>query len=518
MTRPTPHTPFAKVPRMTALTHLRPAVAVGALLAGLGAASGAMAAVTPQDVWADTKAWLTLNSSATITTASESEAGGVLTVSGIEVVTTDDTSGTVTSTIDQITFTDQGDGTVAIAYGTTTNTTVPPEGVDMPGQTMTATYEDAVMTASGDPGAITYTTTAARQIFQTAQADGTSDVTMTLADVNSTWVSSGTDVKTAEGTMTAAGLSVDGTVNDAEAGMVGTLSGKVADISLAGTGTIPLGIGADPSAMLAAGLSVDGTASAGAGQFVYAGEATADSPATNVTVSMTGAEGGLVINTETMAVNETISGVGVQVTGQAMPIDVSMGAATIALSVPVSAGDAPQPWSTKTEITDLTLGEEIWAMFDPGEQLPRDPASLTIDLAGTATLTQNLTDAAAMEEAAAAGENPAPGQVNSADINALRLAVLGAELTGTGSFTFNNDDLVTFGGIPAPTGTATFNLTGINALMDKLVAAGLVPQEQLMGAQMMIGMFAKPNGDDAFTSEVEVSGDGQVLVNGQRMR
>ena len=54
--------------------------------------------------------------------------------------------------------------------------------------------------------------------------------------------------------------------------------------------------------------------------------------------------------------------------------------------------------------------------------------------------------------------------------------------------------------------------------MDKLVAAGLVPQEQLMGAQMMIGMFAKPNGDDAFTSEVEVSGDGQVLVNGQRMR
>jgi hypothetical protein len=54
--------------------------------------------------------------------------------------------------------------------------------------------------------------------------------------------------------------------------------------------------------------------------------------------------------------------------------------------------------------------------------------------------------------------------------------------------------------------------------MGKLVEMGLVPQDQIMGVQMMMGMFAVPAGEDAYTSKLEVKADGQVLANGQRLK
>ena len=53
-----------------------------------------------------------------------------------------------------------------------------------------------------------------------------------------------------------------------------------------------------------------------------------------------------------------------------------------------------------------------------------------------------------------------------------------AELTAQGNFTFDNSDLTTFAGIPAPTGKIDVKATGVNALLDTLVAMGLVPQDQ----------------------------------------
>lgn len=40
-----------------------------------------------------------------------------------------------------------------------------------------------------------------------------------------------------------------------------------------------------------------------------------------------------------------------------------------------------------------------------------------------------------------------------------------------------------------------------------------------MGARMMMGMFGTPGeGEDVITSTIEVTEDGQVLANGQRLR
>jgi hypothetical protein len=55
--------------------------------------------------------------------------------------------------------------------------------------------------------------------------------------------------------------------------------------------------------------------------------------------------------------------------------------------------------------------------------------------------------------------------------------------------------------------------------MDTLVNMGLLPQEQAMGARMMMGLFARPgDGPDTLTSTIEVKEDGSVLANGQRIQ
>ena len=86
-------------------------------------------------------------------------------------------------------------------------------------------------------------------------------------------------------------------------------------------------------------------------------------------------------------------------------------------------------------------------------------------------------------------------------------------------FTFDNTDLTTFDGMPAPTGEVNLSLVGGNGLLDKLIAMGLVPEEEAMGMRMMMGMFAVPgDGEDTLNSKIEVKGDGQILANGQRIK
>ena len=39
-----------------------------------------------------------------------------------------------------------------------------------------------------------------------------------------------------------------------------------------------------------------------------------------------------------------------------------------------------------------------------------------------------------------------------------------------------------------------------------------------MGAQMMMGAFTRPVGEDMLETTVEITGDGQILANGQRLQ
>ena len=94
--------------------------------------------------------------------------------------------------------------------------------------------------------------------------------------------------------------------------------------------------------------------------------------------------------------------------------------------------------------------------------------------------------------------------------------------TGSSSaptLTFDNTDTTTFGGVPAPTGSIDLKAVGVNGLLDKLMAMGLVPEDQMMGARMMLGMFAKvvEGEPDTMTSNVEFKDKG-LFVNGMQLQ
>ena len=187
--------------------------------------------------------------------------------------------------------------------------------------------------------------------------------------------------------------------------------------------------------------------------------------------------------------------------------------ASFGFQMPVGVADEPQDFSFLTRIVDLTVSDDIWAMFDPTNQLPRDPATLVIDTKGKAKLLVDIMDPAAVE---AAGEAP-PAELHALDITALQAKIAGAELTGSGALTFDNSDLVTYGGMPAPTGKIDLKLVGGNTLMDKLVAMGLLPEDQVMGFRMMLSMFANATGEDELTSTLEFK-DGGFFANGQQLQ
>jgi len=181
--------------------------------------------------------------------------------------------------------------------------------------------------------------------------------------------------------------------------------------------------------------------------------------------------------------------------------------------MPVSADDEAQDFSLGVLLGDFTMSDFIWGIFDPSGQLPRDPATVALDVSGLVTLFANVMDPAAMES------SDVPGEVNAVTVHELVVSAAGVELTGQGDFEFDNSDLTSFDGIPKPVGAIDLALVGANGLMDKLVAMGLLPEEQAMGARMMMGMFAVPgDGEDSLKSKIEFTEEGYVLANGQRLK
>ena len=111
-----------------------------------------------------------------------------------------------------------------------------------------------------------------------------------------------------------------------------------------------------------------------------------------------------------------------------------------------------------------------------------------------------------------------PIELSEVTLSDLEISAAGARATGAGAFTFDNSDMVTFAPLPRPEGEVSVQINGLNALLDNLVTMGLIPAEELMAPRMMMGMFARSTGDDQLESRLEVTADGQVLANGQRIR
>jgi hypothetical protein len=190
-----------------------------------------------------------------------------------------------------------------------------------------------------------------------------------------------------------------------------------------------------------------------------------------------------------------------------LPVHAEMASAGAAMKFPTMPGNEASPVGIDLRLENLTVNEELWGLFDPSKKLPRSPATVIVALDGMARLTGDFTDSASDMT-----QKP-PFELESMSLTELKIALMGADLTGTGTMTMDNTQPM-----PVPAGAVDLRLEGGNALIDNLVETGLVPSEQLMGIRMMLGLFAVPAGDDVMTSKIEMREDGGVYANGQRLR
>lgn len=484
----------------------------------------AFAEVTAQDVWTDWKKYL--EDFGYGITSSEATSGDTLTVSDLVMtVELPEGEGAVSMSLGEMTFTNQAGGSVAvgiaeslpIAFKFKTEKDEPVEGV------VDYNNTDLSIIVSGDPSNMTYTYSAATldMIVKSVMVDGTTipinAINVMLKDVAGTAAMKVGNMRDVTQTFTAASMTYDVDIPPIE-GNTFKMAGGLNALSFDGTGSYPMGIAnpQDFSSMLKAGFSFNGGFAYEGGNtklnFNEDGKTTEGESSTDsgsLTVAMD--ESQLHYSGKTKGLRSMMVGAGLP-----LPIEINSEESAFNIKMPVAPGDDAQEFELGILLGGFTTSEMLWGMVDPSQQLPRDPATLNIDLAGKAKLLLDMFDPA---EAAKMEDGSAPGEIESLDIRAIRLNVAGADLTGKGAFTFDNTDMETIPGMPKPEGAVELKLVGGNGLLDKLVAMGLLPEDQAMGARMMMGLFAVPGeGEDTLNSKIEVNDQGHVLANGQRLR
>ena len=99
------------------------------------------------------------------------------------------------------------------------------------------------------------------------------------------------------------------------------------------------------------------------------------------------------------------------------------------------------------------------------------------------------------------------------------LSGAGIAVNGHGIFEFGKSDLLKFKGKSLPIGWLEINFQGGNTLIDRLTKINLIPKAQSLGIKMMLSMLTVPGGlDDELKARLEVTKDGHILANGQRIR
>ncbi len=197
------------------------------------------------------------------------------------------------------------------------------------------------------------------------------------------------------------------------------------------------------------------------------------------------------------------------------PIEYSIAEAAFNMLMPMGKSTEPEPFAFQFKIADLWVNDGLWGLIDQTAALPHDPVTVNIDVSGMGNWLVDITNI----ESEAVRNTAVKGEMHALTLNALQVVVAGANLAGSGDFTFNNDDLETFDGMPAPTGKLDLKLTGANTLIDTLVEMGLLPTDQAMGARMAMGLImVAGDGEDTLVSTIEVSEDGKVLANGKRLK
>lgn len=487
------------------------------------AAGPALADLTAEDVW---NSWLSIAEAQgqTVTVGGTSRDAETLTQSGV-TMTMVMSEGRVEMTLDEVVFTEEFGGSVAI--GLPDSYDVEAEFEDDEGQTvgftLVVSHPGLSISASGDPDAISYayageTATMAMTGISVNGETQNIDISGTVSGFSGESNVTAGALQMTESTFTAAELTATGqgvVPDDPATGVEGgafDFDFSMVDVASQSQGAMP----SDPAQFMAAladGAAMDFSVTHGGSSLSF--DSTVDGQPVQTT--QTNASGALsfAINSESLSFEATGLDSEVQMAGMAPmmpPVSYTLESSSALLSLPVSPSDEPRDFSLSLRLEGLAVNEGLWSMFDPAGALPRDPATVIVDVSGSGQWFVNVFDPETIEQMETAPM--IPGQVNSVQVNEIRIALAGAMATLSGAFDIDNSQMP-----PVPVGAADLNIAGLNGLIDTLISIGLVPEEQAMGARMFMGMFAVPgDGPDTLKSEIETTADGAVIVNGQRVK
>lgn len=484
----------------------------------------ALQAVTADEVWA---AWQKEYAAYgfQIATGDQGRQGDTLVISDVRLSNaTPDAE--LQLSLPEVRLRDQGDGTVEVTLSrelTGVSRATPEEGepveLDLH---LTQTNSRAVV--SGTPDDLAYRITAPVVVMDMVQSvppasadSGAVDLSkvqpplkmqLTASGIDGDYRLQGADDRRLNSTITVKSAQIVMTSTGAQAGQNLTVRGDVADLSSHSGSFAPQGANLqDLNAALSKGARIDTSATYGASTWTI--ESTGDKGLTTVTGVAKSGDFAMTMAPEAIHYAATAQApqVTAQLPGVPVPFSGTLEGASFDITVPMRKSDTPQPFIGKVGLTNLTLSDQVWALFDPKGVLPHTPATLALDLDGTARPVMDLFSAEA------ATQQQLPVQVDSLNLNRLQVTAAGADLSGTGAVTFDSA-----AGAVVPDGAVDLRLAGANGLMEKLGAMQLVPQDQMMFVRMLLGLYAVAAGDDLYTSKIEFKSGGEILANGQRIR
>lgn len=190
--------------------------------------------------------------------------------------------------------------------------------------------------------------------------------------------------------------------------------------------------------------------------------------------------------------------------GPGTPAGKPFGAGARAIEMQISGPLAPSmemgPVALRLAFDRVVPDAEIWQLIDASGDLPRDPARLVLDLAGSARITGELS-------AARPGEAP-PVEFGNLSIRSADVSAFGAGLAARGDVEFLQP-------LNLPVGAITVTLSQAAELVVKLADAGVIDPVTAQTATLMAMSFTAPGpAPGELVSEIVMTLDG-ITVNGQ---
>lgn len=484
------------------------------------AACPALAQTTAVDLWAEWQEQATMSGQQVTGNVTTTSTG--LTVSDV-VTTYSDEDVMVTSSVAEVIMTETANGAVEVSLSSPTTLRI--EFEDEPGfpnayLNFDVAYENLFVLASGNTGARVYEYTADTITISDGEIGGGRDMPpeinflMEMTDLQTTYRIFGTDPETlrfsSTGSLGGLRLNADVTPAPPEQGFA-KLGFTMGPMETSGSGSILSQSALDAAnGALPEGFSVDASLSydslAMEFDFMEPNEFLGRPDAFGFVYSNAGGDLAMDISSDGFSYDVTALETSTRVTAADVPFPIEFSTREIGagFNIPLSASDTPQDFSMRVGIEDLTVAEEILSTFDPGQAIPRTPASLVLDLTGQVQVFLDIM------QIGPEGVEGMPGELRALNLNEMRLSVGGADLTGSGALTFAAGQLV-----PMPVGSMDVALSGGNALLDALIAGGLVPAEQGAFVRGAANVFGRPGPTaDTLQSTVVFGADGSITANG----